>query len=209
MNDRIFDYDNVSRIYKNMQKIVGDERDKDSIAGILKTLDEDIHENIDVENEAISGDLGYQLLLDWDNTSANFNEFIANFQNWAALVSKTTDNYKQFEEQVNGLKTSNPLGITNQSKETINSNSYYENYSSNTSQENNSSKSAGTIMGIAGASLALGTIPTMISPLIQKESSVSSNQEFDKSLQTSQSSNGQTGAKYVTKDIKGILTIYK
>ena len=76
MAERKFDYQRISEIYKNMQQIVGNSTDADSIAGVLNTANKHVNENIDVRDMALYGDLGKQLLLDWENTSANFNNYI-------------------------------------------------------------------------------------------------------------------------------------
>ena len=82
MAERKFDYENVSNVYKNMTSIIGDEADSSSLVGILTSIDRDYKEYVNVEDEAIYGDLGSQLLLDWENTSSNFPNFVENFNNW-------------------------------------------------------------------------------------------------------------------------------
>lgn len=129
MAERKFDYENISTIYNEMKKITGSAGDTDSIAGILDKIDKDVHESVGVEDEAIFGDLGSQLLLNWDNTSAPFGEFVNSFQNWSALVSQSADKYKEFEEKVNGIKTSNPLGYaSNGIKDAYTNTGFYSQY---------------------------------------------------------------------------------
>lgn len=112
MAERKFDYANIADIYKKMQNITGNKGDASSIAGILEKMDKDVHDNVDVSDQAIYGDLGRQLLLDWENTSSNFDSFVNNFEKWSALVAKSAGDYQAFEQRVNGLKTDHPLGMT-------------------------------------------------------------------------------------------------
>lgn len=112
MAERKFDYNNVSTVYQNMKKITGDAGDGESIAGILHKIDEEVHNKVDVSEEAIFGDLGKQMLLDWDNTSANFDNFVTNFSNWSTLIAQSAGNYAQFEKDIAGFKQANPLGVT-------------------------------------------------------------------------------------------------
>jgi len=112
MAERKFDYQAISEIYKKMQNITGDKSDPSSIAGILNQIDEDVHDKVGEVEQAVYGDLGKQLLLDWENTSASFPNFVSNFENWAALIAKSAGSYQEFEQKVNGLKTSNPLGMS-------------------------------------------------------------------------------------------------
>lgn len=112
MAERKFDYNNVSTVYQNMKKITGDASDGESIAGILHKIDEEVHDKVDVCEEAIFGDLGKQMLLDWDNTSANFDNFVTNFSNWSTLIAQSAGNYAQFEQDIAGFKQANPLGVT-------------------------------------------------------------------------------------------------
>ncbi len=112
MAERKFDYENIATIYKDMQNITGSASDPTSIAGILHSTDKEFHELVDVSEEAIYGDLGKQLLLDWENTSANFPNFVTNFNNWATLVAQSAGQYAQFEKDVAGFKQANPLGTT-------------------------------------------------------------------------------------------------
>lgn len=112
MAERKFDYENVSIIYKNMQNIIGDSGNTDSIAGILHALNEEVHGKVNVCEEAVYGELGQQLLLDWENTSSNFDSFVTNFENWATLVAQSSGNYAQFENDIMKIKTENPLGAT-------------------------------------------------------------------------------------------------
>lgn len=112
MAERKFDYNNVSTVYQNMKKITGDAGDGESIAGILHKIDEEVHNKVDVSEEAIFGDLGKQMLLDWDNTSANFDNFVTNFSNWSTLIAQSAGNYAQFEQDIAGFRQENPLGVT-------------------------------------------------------------------------------------------------
>ena len=116
MAERKFDYENVATVYKNMQNITGDASNEDSIAGILHKINEEVHDSVNVCDEAVFGNLGKQLLLDWDNTSSNFDSFVESFNNWAALIAQSSGNYAEFEKKVAGLTKANPLGLTSNGK---------------------------------------------------------------------------------------------
>ncbi len=111
MAERKFDYQRISEIYKNMQQIVGNSTDADSIAGVLNTANKHVNENIDVRDMALYGDLGKQLLLDWENTSANFNNYIDKFYEWCELIAAAGGQYNEFEQKVAGFKEVNPFGV--------------------------------------------------------------------------------------------------
>ena len=106
MAERKFDYNNVSNVYNQMKSINSD------IKGLLENIDAEVEKNVNVEDEAIFGDLGAQLLLSWENISSDFPEFVDNFDNWAALVAKASGDYSQFERDVAAFKNANPLGVT-------------------------------------------------------------------------------------------------
>ena len=106
MAERKFDYNNVSNVYNQMKSINSD------IKGLLENIDTEVEKNVNVEDEAIFGDLGAQLLLSWENISSDFPEFMDNFDNWAALVAKASGDYSQFERDIAGFKEANPLGVT-------------------------------------------------------------------------------------------------
>lgn len=106
MAERKFDYSAVAGICQKMNTINND------IATILTDIDKEVEARVDVCDEAIYGDLGKQMLLDWDNTSANFDSFINKFNNWATLVTQAAGNYSQFESDISGFKQANPLGVT-------------------------------------------------------------------------------------------------
>lgn len=114
MAERKFDYQEIAEIYKQMQDITGDKGDMSTstIAGLLNTMDKDVHENVNEENQAVFGELGSQLLLDWENTSSNFDAFVSNFENWSALIAKSAGEYGEFERRVSGFKDARPLGMT-------------------------------------------------------------------------------------------------
>lgn len=135
MAERKFDYENIATIYKDMQNITGSSSDPTSIAGILHSTDKEFHELVDVSEEAIYGDLGKQLLLDWENTSANFPNFVTNFNNWATLIAQSAGQYTQFEKDVAGFKQANPLGTTSHGL-TSNyiDNSFYKQYETKNAQ---------------------------------------------------------------------------
>lgn len=106
MAERKFDYTNVASVYQNMQT------DSQEIADILKNINKDVHEYVDVCDMALYGDLGKQLLLDWDNTSSNFDNFVTNFNNWSTVVAQVAGKYSDFENSVKELKGARPLGVT-------------------------------------------------------------------------------------------------
>lgn len=110
MAERVFDYQNISQVYNNMQKITGNEGDPESIAGVLTKADKDYHDVVSVCDEALYGDLANQLMLDWENTASSFPNFVNNFNNWATLVAQSAGQYQQFEQDVQGFRSSNPLG---------------------------------------------------------------------------------------------------
>ncbi len=112
MAERKFDYENVAQVYKNMQNITGDSSNPDSIAGILFNINKEYHEKVDVSEEAIFGDLGKQLVLNWDNTSSTFPNFVDNFGNWSTLIAQSAGKYSEFEQKIAASKVSNPLGVT-------------------------------------------------------------------------------------------------
>lgn len=113
---RKFDYNAVSNVYSEIKKIITGS--DDSIKTILDNINRDCHNMVDVEEEAVYGDLGKQLLLDWDNTSSNFPNFVNNFDNWSALIAQASGNYSAFEDKIAGFNRGNPLGATSGGIET-------------------------------------------------------------------------------------------
>jgi hypothetical protein len=113
-NSRVFDYAEVSNLYNQMNTITGDKSDPTSIAGILDKINIDytdvVHGVVGEDEMAIFGELGQQMLLNWENTSANFPNFVENFSAWSTLVAQAAGDYSAFEQQVQGIKTANPLG---------------------------------------------------------------------------------------------------
>ena len=53
----------------------------DNIKNLLNDTNTEVHNRVEVCEEAIYGDLGNQLLLSWDNISSNFPNFMDNFEN--------------------------------------------------------------------------------------------------------------------------------
>lgn len=136
MAERKFEYEAIAEIYKSMQTITGDSSSSDSIAGILHNINEDVHNSVGVCEESVYGDLGNQLLLDWDNTSSNFDNFVANFNNWSTVVAQAAGDYSKFEEGVKGFKEANPLGVTSGGiKDAYTNTSFYHNYKTTNSQQ--------------------------------------------------------------------------
>ncbi len=111
---RVFDYEQIAAIYKEMNQITGDASDPTSIAGLLNKIDQDYKEVVNgsagEDALALYGDLGSQMLLNWENTAATFPAFVENFSAWSTAVAQTAGDYKGFEEQVKGIRTDNPLG---------------------------------------------------------------------------------------------------
>lgn len=106
MAERKFDYANVAEVYKEMTKI------NESIADTLSTIDQEYKNTVNVSEEAVYGDLGRQLLLDWENTSSNFPNFVNKFETWATLIAQTAGKYSDFERDVSTIKGTFPLGAT-------------------------------------------------------------------------------------------------
>lgn len=111
MAERTFDYAKIAEIYKSMNQITGDAGTPDSIAGILHLADEEMFNKVNVSEQAIYGDLGSQLKLDWDNFSSNFPNFVANFNNWATAVATANNDYSQFEQDVQGFRDTHKFGV--------------------------------------------------------------------------------------------------
>ena len=104
-----FDYQVVGDTLKAMNNTF------DSISTTLDTIDKYYNENVNQELKAIYGDLGSQLLLDWDNVSSNFPNFKTNFENWSAVVAASGGNYTTFENDLKGFKeveNGNYLGVS-------------------------------------------------------------------------------------------------
>lgn len=113
-NSRVFDYAEISNLYKQMNTITGDKSDPTSIAGILEQVNLDytdvVHGVVGEDEMALFGELGQQMLLNWENTSANFPNFVENFDAWSTLVAQAGGDYSSFEQQVQGIRTASPLG---------------------------------------------------------------------------------------------------
>ena len=114
MAERKFDYENVKSIYEKINRTIGSDGDSgsDTIIGILNSIDKTYKDMVNVKDKAVLGDLGRQLLLDWENTSSDFPNFIANFQNWSALVAQAGGDYQAFEDSVNTIKSTYTYGLT-------------------------------------------------------------------------------------------------
>ncbi|MBQ4031161.1 MAG: hypothetical protein II625_05350 [Bacilli bacterium] len=129
MAERTFDYEKIAEVYKSMQTITGDAGSPDSLAGTLHLADKEMEDKVGVELQALYGPLANQLTLDWQNFSSNFPNFVNNFNNWAAAVSKAAGDYSEFEARIQQMRADNPLGVasdgaTNNHIET----SYYQTY---------------------------------------------------------------------------------
>ena len=153
MAERTFDYEKIAEIYKSMQEITGDAGSPESIAGLLELANKDMAEKCGVEDEAIFGPLADQLTMDWGNFSSNFPNFVANFNNWATVVSNASGQYSQFEEDVKGLKDANPLGYASEGR-SMNyiDDSYYQKYSDeNRAQFDEDYAALGAVMELTAA----------------------------------------------------------
>lgn len=115
MAERTFDYNAVSSVYNEIKRIT---TGSDSIKTILDKINNDYHNMVDVDSEAVYGELGRQLLLDWDNTSSNFPNFVNNFENWSALIAQASGNYSEFENAIAGFKQDHMLGATSEAGRT-------------------------------------------------------------------------------------------
>lgn len=138
---RVFEYDKIVSRIKKMEEITGAKGDKndDTIAGILSNINQQMHDRMEKQDEltAVYGDLGNQLLLDWDNTSSNFDKFVDNFDNWSMVVTKAANDYSDFETRVKGIRDSdNYLGMTSNGRTTAYTNdSFYSYFDSETLDE--------------------------------------------------------------------------
>ncbi len=129
MAERVFDYEKIAEIYKSMNEITGDAGTPGTIAGILQQANLEIENKVNVSEQAIFGDLGSQLKLDWDNFSSGFPNFVANFNNWATVVAKANNDYTQFEQDVQGFRDTHQFGVaaaTNMTDAFVNT-GYYSN----------------------------------------------------------------------------------
>lgn len=133
MSSRTFKYEEVSNCYNQIKKIVGDKNQSDSIAGVLDKINTVMHDQVNSgyeDEDAVYGELGKQLLLDWDNTSSNFPNFITNFNNWSALIASAGNNYLEFESKISEYKGNHSLGATSEAGRTTayTNDGYYATY---------------------------------------------------------------------------------
>ena len=49
-------------------------------------------------------------LLNWENTAGSFPAFVENFSTWSTVVAQAAGDYANFEQQVKGIRSNNPLG---------------------------------------------------------------------------------------------------
>ena len=113
MAERKFDYNAIGSAYKSMNA------DFEVISQLLTQIDNDYKATVNTgaDEDALYGDLGSQLLLDWENVSSNFPNFMTNFENWSAVVALAGGNYAQFETDMKGFKEvtdGSYLGVTAQ-----------------------------------------------------------------------------------------------
>ncbi len=154
MAEKKFDYVAVGAEYKNFKNIVGDASDASSIAGILDTANKEIEGMCNVEDEAIFGNLGAQLKLDWDNFSSDFPNFIAVFNNWAANVAATGSDYSQVEAEIAAMKAeSQAHGFAGRGLDSdyISGSTYQQYLNNNYEQFNNDLANLGGLYELTGA----------------------------------------------------------
>ena len=143
MAERKFDYENIKSIYEKMNNTIGDSSDTDdnTICGLLNKINNTYNDYVNVKDKAIYGELGSQLWLDWDNTSAGFSDFMSNFSNWSALVSQAAGNYSEFESAYNTIKSEYAYGLNavdsngNPLKSSIVNSGIYSNFDDKTFNE--------------------------------------------------------------------------
>ena len=111
MADVKFDYAGMAEKYKEFTTIVGSAGDSTSIAGILNDTNQDVTDYVDVLDQAIFGDLGKQLKMDWDNFSSDFPKFVEMFDSWAAYVSAAAGDYSKAEADIASFNKEHPLGF--------------------------------------------------------------------------------------------------
>ncbi len=105
-NTNKFDYEQIQGILTQMQDLAGDvgAADESTIAGNLAKIDksyQDIVGTMECGEDAcaIFGDVGSQLLLNWQNMSNTFPQFIDNFKAWSTYVAKAGEIYTQYETE--------------------------------------------------------------------------------------------------------------
>ncbi len=106
MTERTFDYEQVNTVLNNIRQITGDMTNPESIAGILYNINNEVHECLEGSDGAVSGYLAHQILESWENTSANFNDFVANFNKWAEIIATSAGKYENLQQDVKNLKIS-------------------------------------------------------------------------------------------------------
>jgi len=114
-----FEFDGVKASYSSMQNITSE------IATVLKGANDGVHEYIGVSGGALYGDLGSQLLLDWDNSSSNFDRFVEKFTDWSTIVSQVAGIYDDYANAVKDSLEANPLGLTSYGRTTAYTNDGY------------------------------------------------------------------------------------
>ena len=111
MADRKFEYDKVAEAHGNMKTAT------EAIRDTLVKINDEYSNKVNVVEQAIYGNLGGQLLMDWENVSSNFPSFYEKFGTWSLAVASTSGEYADFENRFSGFKSaieetkkSNPLG---------------------------------------------------------------------------------------------------
>lgn len=104
MAQRTFDYEQVNTVLNNIRNITGDMTKPESIAGILYNINNEVHERLEGSDSAVSGYLAHQILESWENTSSNFDNFVANFNKWAETIATSAGKYEALEQEIKNLK---------------------------------------------------------------------------------------------------------
>ena len=157
-----FEYQQIGDILKEMETVFGE------MADALSTADTKYRDAVNVEDKAIFGDLGSQLLLDWDNVSSDFPKFKENFKNWTNVVAAAGGNYTQFEDENKSFKAveegSDYLGVSAQ-KNGVHDNYINSSVFTNYANENVESYSrTGSDLGTRTYSTFTPNIPVLPDP---------------------------------------------
>ena len=97
MADREFNYDTIKEKYGNMITHT------EAVSATLSEVNSKYEAVVNVEEKAIFGNLGAQLLADWNNVSSNFPKFLEKFDGWSVAVASTAGEYSNFEDRFKGF----------------------------------------------------------------------------------------------------------
>lgn len=104
MSKRIF---NAEKIIEQNEKLGVISND---IAELFKEMQKTVEDSVGVEDGSIYGKAADQLILDWDNTSSDFSNFIEKFADWSKVVVSSKNKYEQFEAREKQFANDHPLG---------------------------------------------------------------------------------------------------